>query len=123
MRFHKKVINLCAIVHDVRMTDMDQQQKQSLIQHNQQLKGITWKEAGIPTLTNLVYKPIVQKPVMETYPDDFILDFDDQPVKENGHQINCSCKQCLPKPKSDDPRVLAFAKTEEGIRPLNNKRF
>jgi len=102
---------------------MDQQQKQFLIEHNLQLKNITWKEAGIPTLTNLVLKPQAKKPVTEDYPDDFILDFDEHPLKANGHQLNCTCKQCVPKPQSNEPRVLASVKTEEGITPLNRKRF
>ncbi|GAA6134497.1 hypothetical protein NBRC116188_12860 [Oceaniserpentilla sp. 4NH20-0058] len=101
---------------------MDQQLKQQIkIKQNQELKGITWKEAGIPTLTKLVFRPI-KKQTINHYPDDFILDFDQEPLKANGHRLDCSCRQCIPKPKSS-VSILPLVKIEEGIAPLNKKIF
>ena len=115
-------VSLCEIVHDVRMTEMDQQQKQIRIQQNQALKGVTWKESGIPTLTQQVDAPTKTKPKVDSYPDDFILDFDAAPVKDNGHRMDCTCRQCLPRPKSSDATILPKVKAEEGIKPLTKNR-
>lgn len=102
---------------------MDQQQKQKRIQNNQKLKGVTWKESGIPTLTQLAQTSNKKNTESKDYPDDFILDFDNVPVKENGHRLECSCKQCLPKPKTGEAKVLSSVKAEEGIKPLNRREF
>lgn len=103
---------------------MDQQEKQTRIQKNLELKNITWQEAGIPTLTQQVTKPINKRKNI-AFDDDLIFDFDTdvQPKNQNGHNLDCTCKKCTPKPKSKEFTVLSSIKTEEGIKPLNRKRF
>ncbi|MFY0641486.1 MAG: hypothetical protein JXR16_10605 [Bermanella sp.] len=107
---------------------MDQiKEKQIQIQVNQTLKNITWKESGIPTLTQQAISPKkepnndVEK--TESYPDDFILDFDTTATKDNGHQLDCTCKVCVSAPKNDKVQTLAAMKAEPCLHPLNKRRF
>jgi hypothetical protein len=75
---------------------MDQQEKQVQIQVNQSLKNITWKESGIPTLTQQAEQQKLKPVKLQTeYPNDFILDFDSIPTNENGHKLDCTCKTCI----------------------------
>lgn len=104
---------------------MDQEkEKQVQIQINQGLKNITWKESGIPTLTQQAKAP-QNSPLNNPYdyPNDFILDFDAIPTKENGHKLGCTCKKCMALPRSEEAKALAGLKPEAVLHPLNKKRF
>ena len=107
---------------------MDQiKEKQIQIQINQTLKNITWKESGIPTLTQQAVsaktEPSHNVENKEYYPDDFILDFDMTATKQNGHQLDCTCKACVKAPKSYKVKTLAAMKAEPCLHPLNKRRF
>ena len=107
---------------------MDQiKEKQIQIQVNQTLKNITWKDSGIPTLTQQAVSPKKESNTevkkTESYPDDFILDFDKAVTKENGHQLDCTCKACVSSPKSNKVQTLAAMKAEPCLHPLNKRRF
>lgn len=104
---------------------MDQQEeKQVQIQINQSLKNITWTESGIPTLTQQAFKSESKKGEVKTdYPKDFILDFDRIVTQKNGHKLDCTCKQCLAVPKSNETKALSSVKIEQNLEPLNKKRF
>jgi hypothetical protein len=104
---------------------MDQQkEKQVQIQVNQSLKNITWKESGIPTLTQQAGTP---KHTLQgsagDYPNDFILDFDAVPTKDNGHRLGCTCKKCMKLPRTEEVKALAAMKAETQLHPFNKKRF
>ncbi len=104
---------------------MDQiKEKQMQIQVNQTLKNITWRDSGIPTLTQQASTSKPKKVIVtEDYPQDFILDFDDVVTKENGHKLNCTCKKCLKIPRSDEVKVISSIETEPYIQPLSKKRY
>jgi len=104
---------------------MDQQEeKQVQIQINQSLKNITWKESGIPTLTQQAVPSASTKlNTKSEYPDDFILDFDDIPTKKNGHKLDCTCKACIKIPRSEEAKSPSSLKADVYITPLNKKRI
>lgn len=131
MPFPAKSPKVCPIVHDVRMTDMDQKQLQKQIQRNLSLKNITWKESGIPTLTQAIMQhagtttsPSKKKKAdtSSEFSDDFILDFDSAPLNSNGHKLDCSCKNCIRTPRSQEVTVLSSMKADPVKNPLNKKR-
>lgn len=97
-------------------------EKEIQIQVNQTLKNITWKESGIPTLTQQALTPQREVRKEEIYPDDFILDFDMPPTKANGHQFDCTCKTCVSAPKTNKVQILAGMKADPCLHPLNKKR-
>ncbi len=105
---------------------MDQKQIQKQIQRNLSLKNKTWKESGIPTLTQPA--PFIS-PIKNTksdtgsdYSDEFILEFEQAPLNANGHKIDCTCKNCTKAPRSLEVTVLSSMKADPVKNPLNKKR-
>ncbi len=96
------------------------EERNTLIEMNQSLKGITWSESKIPTLTNLADNKSITKEKAELI-FDLIEDFIPRANTANGHQPNCSCIKCQPKQHHRSVSPLASISIETNIQPLNKK--
>lgn len=101
---------------------MTTKEKEIQIEINQSLKGVTWDESDIPTLTSQA-QSASQSEEKSAFSFDIIEDFLPEISTENGHQPNCSCIKCQPKQAYDSASPLASIPVEKGISPLNKKRF
>lgn len=72
----------------------------AMIEINQSIKGISWDETDIPTLTNMVTpKDIAKKEEGETISFELLEEFLPNNLTANGHMANCTCIKCSPKIK------------------------
>lgn len=105
---------------------MDQKHIQKQIQRNMSLKNKTWKESGIPTLTQpaqFISTPKTTKSdIKPDYSEEFILDFDHAPLNANGHKIDCTCKNCIKAPRSQEVNVFSSMKADPVKNPLSKRR-
>jgi hypothetical protein len=72
----------------------------AMIEINQSIKGISWDETDIPTLTNMAtQEDIAQKEDSAEISFELLEDFLPNNLTANGHLANCTCIKCSPKIK------------------------
>ena len=100
-------------------------EKDTLIEINQSLKGITWNDSEVPTLTSQAEEKSESVEVVQAAAEfsfDIIEDFLPESNTLNGHQPNCTCIKCQPKKVYESASPLASIPIEKGIKPLSKRR-
>ena len=103
-------------------TDRQIDEKDTMIEINQSLKGITWDDSDVPTLTSQAAEKSVTED-KESYSFDIIEDFLPETETLYGHKPDCTCIKCQPKKAFNTASPLASIPVEKGIQPLSKKRF
>ncbi len=108
------------------------EEKDTLIEINQSLKGITWNDSEVPTLTSqadeIIKSPqegtekVVRKTIQTKLSLDIIEDFLPKTNTKNGHQLDCTCIKCQPKKAYEPASPLVSISIEKDIKPLSKKR-
>jgi hypothetical protein len=75
----------------------------AMIEINQSIKGISWDETDIPTLTNMaIQEDIAKKEDSAEISFELLEDFLPNNLTANGHMAKCTCIKCSPKIKKSD---------------------
>jgi hypothetical protein len=91
----------------------------ALIEINQSIKGISWEETEIPTLTNMADKDSQE---LEVSGLGLIDDSKPEKRKPNGHKPNCTCIKCSPKNGNKSSPILNRVEIE-AHDPFNKKKY
>lgn len=97
----------------------------ALIEINQSIKGISWEETEVPTLTNVADKDLNQdqnSKELEMASLDLIDDSVQENLRPNGHKLNCTCIKCSPKNREKSSPLLNRLEVESNV-PFNKKKY